>query len=311
MGVLSESNAYDRFVKKQDWLMPFFKGVMSKEVPLNGKPRAYLEKLFKKDLAKEPPRLKIVLLGQFKLTIGAKEIPLSKWKSSKALMIFKYLAANRSLGFIPREVLIEMLWPDEDFQKTGSRFNMAMSALRRTLEPQLAPKSPSAYIERKKDRYRLYLGTGIRIDTEDFSDRIMLAESNKNNPEKTLETYLLAESFYRGPFLEEDRYEDWCIQKRAQFTAGYLKILKKILTLYETQKDVENAILFTQKILDADPFDENAFKKLMTFYAGSGSLSKTKQTYINYEKMTEQMDCPVRSDIKNLYHRLTLRTGSV
>jgi DNA-binding SARP family transcriptional activator len=293
------------------WLLPFVKGVLSKDAALDGKPGAYLETLFKKDLVKGPPKLKIFLLGQFKLTIGDKEIPLSKWKSSKALMIFKYFAANRSLGFIPREVLIEMLWPDEDLQKTGSRFNMAMSALRRTLEPQLAPKSASAYIERKKDTYRLYPGTGISIDAEEFSDTIILAESNKNSFEKALETSISAESIYRGPFLEEDRYEDWCIQKREQFAAGYLNILNKIVTLYETQKDVENAILFTQKILGADPFDENAYKKLMTFYAGAGSLSKTKQTYINYEKMTEQMDCPVSSDIKKLYRRLIRETGSV
>jgi ATP/maltotriose-dependent transcriptional regulator MalT/DNA-binding SARP family transcriptional activator len=310
--VLSESNAYDRFVRKETgWLMPLLKGAMSKDAAFDEKTGAYLETLFKKDLVKGPPKLKIVLLGQFKLTIGDRELPLSKWKSSKALMIFKYLAANRSLGFIPREVLIEMLWPDENLQKTGSRFNMAMSALRRTLEPQLAAKSASAYIERKKDTYRLYPGPGISIDAEGFSDTIILAESNKNNPRKALENCLLAESFYQGSFLEEDRYEEWCIQKREHFTAGYLNILNKIVTLYETQKDLENAILFTHKILDAEPFDENAYKKLMMFYAGSGSLSKTKQTYNNYEKMMEQMDCPVSSHVKNLYRRLIRETGSV
>lgn len=158
---------------------------------------------------------------------------------------------------------------------------MAMGALRRTLEPQLAPRSASAYIERKTDRYRLYPGMGISIDAEEFSDTITRAESNKNSSEKKLETCIFAESIYRGPFLEEDRYEDWCIQKRERFTAGYLNILNKIVTIYETQKEVENAIRFTQKILEADPFDEKAYQKLMTFYAGYGSLSKTKQNKTN------------------------------
>ncbi len=83
------------------------------------------------------------------------------------------------------------------------------------------------------------------------------------------------------------------------------------MTIYETQKDIENAILFTRKVLEAEPFDENAFKKLMTFYAGSGRLSKIIKMYINYEKMVEQMDCPVSSDIKNLYRRLIQKTDSI
>ncbi|MCP4117214.1 MAG: transcriptional regulator [Desulfobacteraceae bacterium] len=310
--LLSENNAYDRFLKQErDWLVPLLKGVWSKDGILDGKNRAYLETLFKKDLPKGPAEIKIVLLGRFKLTVGGTEIPLSKWKSSKALMILKYLAANRHLGFIPREVLIELLWPDEDIQKTGSRFNMAMSALRKTLEPNLPPKLASAYIERKKDTYRLYPGPGISIDAEHFSDAAVAARAQRHNPDKALETSLLAQSFYRGPFLEEDRYEEWCIQKREQFAADYLKILKEVAAIYETQEDVENAVLFTKKILETDPFDETAFKKLMTFYGETGRLSKIKETYITYEKMTEQMDCPVSSDIQNLYHRLIRKAGSI
>ncbi len=303
--LLSERNSYDQFVKKEaEWLIPLLKDVLSKDRAFKGKTRIYLETLFKNELTKEPPQLKITLLGKFNLTIGKQKIPLSRWKSSKALMIFKYLAANRHQGFIPRDVLIELLWPGEDIQKTGSRFNMAMSALRKTLEPQLSPKSASAYIQRKKDQYRLYQGERILIDAEDFSDAVISVNAQKNNPQKRFETCLLAQSFYRGAFLEEDRYEEWCLGKREWFTSEYLKILRKIVAFYEGDNNIENALLFTRKILDADPFDENAFKLLMTFYAGSGCLSKTKKTYMDYKTMAEQMDCPVRSDITDLYYKL-------
>ncbi len=310
--LLSENNAYDRFIKKEaDWLVPLIKEALSQHAPFKKKSGTYLETLFKNELTEAPPQLKINLLGKFNVTIGDQKLPLSAWKSSKALMIFKYLAANRRQGFIPREVLIELLWPEEDIQKTGSRFNMAMSALRKTLEPHLSPKSASAYIERKKDQYRLYQGSRIRIDAEQFSDAIIAVNTQKNNPQKRLEICLLAQSLYQGAFLEEDRYEEWCIGKRERFMAKYLKILREIVAIYEGENHIEKAILFTGKILDADPFDENAFKLLMTFYAGSGHLSKTKKTYLNYKTMAEQMDCPVRSDIKNLYRKLIQETDSV
>ena len=317
--LLSENNAYDRFVKKEaDWLIPFIndvshdlKDALSQNAPFKKRSGTYLETLFKHELIEAPPPLKINLLGKFNVSIGDRNLPLSVWKSSKALMIFKYLSANRHQGFIPREVLIELLWPEEDIRKTGSRFNMAMSALRKTLEPHLSPKSPSAYIERKKDQYRLYPGAKIRIDAEHFSDAVIAVNAEKNHPQKSLETCLLAQSLYRGPFLEEDRYEEWCIEKRERFTADYLKILREIVILYKEENNIEKAIFFTRKILDTDPFDENAFKRLMIFYAGSGHLSKTKKTYLNYKTMAEQMDFPVRSDIRNLYRKLIQETDSV
>lgn len=300
---LAETKAYDRFVKKEkQWLIPFFKKYLSKNQPFGAKFRIYLERILKPDLEKQPPDLNIVLLGQFRVTMGTRNIPLSKWKSSKALMILKYLAANRHQGFIPREVLIEMLWPDGDPGKTGSRFNMAMSALRKTLEPDLAPKAPSTLIERKKDRYRLFSDDRVCIDTELFSKALVLAE--KPNPLNKLSLYLEAQSIYQGAFLEEDRYEDWCIQKRAQFAATYLKVLKSIFDIFEAEEDLENAIFYAGKIIEAEPFDESMIKRLMFLYARSGNLSKIKKTYLGHEKIAEEMDCPVNPEIKALYHDL-------
>ena len=306
---LSESFAYERFIKKEkDFLIALLKTSLPKTGILEKKFKAYLERLFEKDMAKDPPELKIKLLGQFKVAIRENEIPLSKWKSAKALMILKYLAANRAQGFIQREVLIEMLWPDEDLQKTGSRFNMAMSALRKTLEPNLSPKAASAYIERKKDTYRLFKDTRINIDTEQFLETMGLAQKETTNFPHALETYLIAQSFYKGEFLEEDRYEEWCSQKREQFSIDYLRVLKEIVNIYEIQKNLTHAIAYTQKVLKADPFDEFAFKKLMGFYAKSGNLSQMKKTYVSYEKIAQQMDYPVSSDIKELYNSLKQKT---
>ena len=302
---ISENKGYDRFVEQQaSWIVPLVKNNLAENGTIKAKPRACLERLFKKEIPKKPPGLKIVLLGPFKLTIGNKEVPSSRWKSSKALMIFKYLAANRQKGFIPREVLIEMLWPDDDIRKTGSRFNMAMSTLRKTLQPQIAPKKASAYIERKKDTYRLNGDIKISIDTEQFSDALKSAKTIKNAPQKALERYLLAETLYQGPFLEENRYEEWCMEKRERFASDYLMILKAIEALYDKQNNIESTALYSQKILTVDPFDDNSLKKLMTFHAASENLTEIKKMYMHHIKAAEEMDCPVSADITEMYKRL-------
>ena len=63
-------------------------------------------------------RLKVCLLGPFHLEICGKPITDSDWKSKKALSLFKYLAA-RIGERIPKDQLMELLWPDIDFVRVS------------------------------------------------------------------------------------------------------------------------------------------------------------------------------------------------
>lgn len=266
-----------------------------------------------------PPALTLCLLGRFRLRVGGKKINSSQWKSSKALLILKYLASNTGAGFIPREVLIEILWPDEDILKTGKRFNVAMSALRKVLEPDIAPRAPSSYIIRKKESYRLR-NKGIQIDVEQFLKELQKAEkqnaekpktekSTANKPTITDKTsplthYLAAEVWYTGSFLEEDPYEQWCMEKREHLNSRYLQALTSILRFYETKNELEACVTYAKKILKADPYDEEVVRKLMVFYASLKNQAKVKETYANFKERVQAIDCPITSDTKLLFKHL-------
>ncbi len=189
------------------------------------------------------PWIEIHMFGKFAVCVEDRQIRSSEWKSSKALMILKYLATNRHSGFIHKEVLIELLWPDQDPIKTQKRFHVAMSALRKMMEPGLSSKATSAYIDRKKDLYRLYPGNQALIDYEQFAiglkDGIRLFDKN---PSVALKKLLTAESRYKGPFLEENPYDDWCIHIREQTTLEYIRLLKLIQCLYQANQDMDNAV---------------------------------------------------------------------
>ncbi len=74
-----------------------------------------------------------------------------------------------------------------------------------------------------------------------------------------------------------------------------------IVDLYEDQNDCINAIEFAKKILAVDVYDENTFKRLMTFYAKTGNMSNVTKIFNRYAKISEDMDCPIRQDIKKLF----------
>lgn len=253
-----------------------------------------------------PPDLNIRLLGKFRVFLGNKEIPVDRWKSSKALMIFKYLASKRSKGFIHRDVLIELLWPEEDYQKTNKRFNVAISYLRRLLEPQLQPRRPSSYIIRQKDAFRLDTGNGGKVDVEAFLREVKCGDtSEKTDPEESFKHYLNAEACYKGPFLDEDPYIDWCIKERETLNEKYLYVLSKIIRFYDHKKDFSKGIKYANQYLAVDHYAEDIYRRLMRFYYLTGNTSNVKKTFEKCEiNIVEDLECPLSRETLDLYNRL-------
>ena len=61
-----------------------------------------------------PYRLRICMLGSSELEVNGKEVPATAWKSKKALTLLRYLASRRGEK-VPKDKLIEVLWPEAEF----------------------------------------------------------------------------------------------------------------------------------------------------------------------------------------------------
>ena len=302
---LSMMYGYDHFMAKEKiWILPLLHRALEMPHDFSPQARSYFETLFSGEWPRMPAVLKIYLLGKFTLEMGDKKILLSDWKSTKSLMILKYLAAHRCRGYIHREKLIELLWPDQDPQKTAARFNMAMSTLRKTLEPEISPKAPSAYIDRRKDTYRLFDDGRICIDSENFSSLLLKAAKSRDGDGASLSSCLNAIALYRGDFLEEDPYEEWCTEKREALLRDYMAALQLAIRFFEEKKDWDQAVIYAEKLLEKDPLDETAVEKLMGFYAETGAVSKVKNTYTRYARAACRLSLPVSEKLKTRHHDL-------
>ena len=92
--------------------------------------------------------------------------PQEIWKSEKAKALLKYLTLNRNKGYISKDLLLELIWPDQDPDVTSNRFHVALSTIRKTLEPDLPRGKPSSYLLRKGNSYRLEIGSDGSIDID-------------------------------------------------------------------------------------------------------------------------------------------------
>ena len=252
-----------------------------------------------------PPELHVSCLGHFKLTIGSHRVPSERWRNLKAKTLFQYLIFRRASGYVAKDILIEILWPDEDPEKTINRFHVTLSNLRKILEPNLAKGEASAYILNQKDSYRIFLGPGATLDLDDFSRAISLAKEHKGDPERAIAHYLQAESLYVGDFLDDSPYSDWCLPERERLQGDYLQTLQAIITYYEERLDYQKGIKYAQKYLQVDRYEERIYQRLMTFYAKTKNRAMITLTHERCkEKLAEELGCPLSIDTEKLYQTL-------
>lgn len=77
--------------------------------------------------------VEVITLGTLEVRRNGEAVPVSAWGSRRARVLLARLAAARGWP-VPREELIDMLWPDEtDVKKLSARLSVQLSHLRRVL----------------------------------------------------------------------------------------------------------------------------------------------------------------------------------
>lgn len=256
--------------------------------------------------APEASPLRVHFLGQFRVFVGDREIDGSEWKSGPAREIFKFLAFKRNLPAVHRDVLLELIWPDEDCTKTIKRLHVVLPALRKILEPDVQ-KGGSSYLLRDDELYRLDFKDNGFVDVDLFLDEIKRA-ANEYNPDKKLRHLLDAERYYTGDFLAEDVYRDWCLDERETLQRQYLNVLKDIMAHHEQANDRDKVIAYALKYLKTDPYDERVYLKLMRCYVAMGNYPMALKMYDKCRmKIVDELNCPLDKKTEDFHHDIMSR----
>ncbi len=248
--------------------------------------------------------IRISLLGHFRIKIDGRYRSPDDLKNAKALMMIKYLAAMHNNGFIHRDEIIELLWPEQDFNRTRKRFNVAVSAIRKFFEPQIKRGQPSAYLKKQGVSFKLDPGSGGGIDVHEFMEQIRLG-NRCNDPARAFHYYMAAQTLYAGPFLIEDPYTQWCCDERRNLQHQYLSMLWKIICYFAETKDHARGIFYADQYLGVDDSAEHVYQKLMHFHALAGNRSEIKKVFERCKRIvSDSLDCPLHPQTIDLYHSL-------
>lgn len=244
------------------------------------------------------PSLVVYCLGPFQ--VYQDEQPVEEWPSSKGKIIFKYLVTHRERP-VPKEVLMELLWPDNDPDAARNNLNVAVYGLRQALRSTHPHYSHVLY---QDDCYLLNPEIDIWLDSELFMRQIALAQSLEQAGElaRAMEVYNNAEALWLGEFLEEDRYEDWPVAQRQLLQQQYLRLLDKLSKYHFDQGAYNSCTTACRKMLAVDPCREEAHRLMMQcFHVQGQSYLALRQYHQCVEALKSELQVAPSAATRELY----------
>jgi DNA-binding SARP family transcriptional activator len=151
--------------------------------------------------------------------------------------------------------------------------------LRTVLDPDKA-YDREHFVVGDKDTIRLDVER-VAVDVERF-----LAAAGSAQDGDGLE---LAESLYTGDFLEEDAYEEWAAPLRENARAAYIDAARTLAEQGRAAGDAGAATKFFLRVLERDPYDEQAHLALVAALVAAGRHGEAQRFYRSYADAMEQI----------------------
>lgn len=224
-------------------------------------------------LRSRPPPLRFEMLGGFRVKRAGWELDESAWQRPMAARIARFLLIQD--GGVPEDVLFEAFWDDRPADAARQHLNVAVSRARKVLD---LPGAEQSVIEVKERTYRLRLRERDSVDFTQFEDAAAAALADRGRGRRAaLER---AAALWTGEPLPEDRYAAWSTAWRERLCERYSQVLGALIDDYDASGDYHDAILTARRLLELDPLDERAHRRLMVAYARTGRTSQALRQYL-------------------------------
>lgn len=181
-----------------------------------------------------PQPLHIRMLGRFSVTLNERHIPVETWQRKAAVTVLKILAI-RPGHLVPRDRLIEFLWPGIDERRGRDRLKVAVYSLRQLL-------GHAELVEYAGEAYALRAGA-VLLDIAVFERLVAegIRHARAHRPDDAVASLGDALRLYRGDHLEEDPYEEWCAEERMRLRELYFEAAEYLSETLILQHDFDAA----------------------------------------------------------------------
>jgi DNA-binding SARP family transcriptional activator len=249
-------------------------------------------------------RWRIELLGELKAIQGDRVV--TRFRTQKTAALLAYLAYHRHRSH-PRQVLIELLWPEGDVDAGRHNLSVALNALRDQLEPADTPSGTVLVT----DRFSVGLNANaVTTDVTEFEAALDAAAQVGSSSEAERVRWLIeAVERYRGTLLP-GFYEDWILPEQQRLDERFFQALGQLVTYFKGAREWGRALQYARQALAVDPLREETYEELMRLHLAAGQPSAALRVYRELERvLKQQLDMPPGATACALAEEITDRSS--
>ena len=218
-----------------------------------------------------PQALQVRLLGGFQVVIAGQPVRESVWRQKRAAAIVKLLALEPTHR-LHREHLIDTLWPELESEAAANNLRVALHHARQGLRA--AGAAADVFLTRDGEVIALGPPELITVDVDAFSTALRAAWQSIDPAASQA-----ALDHYGGDLLPEDLYEDWASSQRTGLRTSYLTLLRRQASLHAQRGELGPAIAAYERLLAAEPLDEETHVALIRLLAQHGQQRQALERY--------------------------------
>ncbi len=222
-------------------------------------------------------RWQIQLLGGLQARSGEQVI--KRFRTQKFGLLLAYLAYYGQRAH-PREELITLLWPDADPQAGRLNLRVALSSLRKQLEPPGVPDG--SVLVTDGDTVSLH-PNAFQTDVQTFDTAVSAAAQATEETDRREQLFLAVE-IYQGRLLP-GYYEDWVGLEQTRLEERYRQTLQRLIETLEQTGDLSLALDYAHRAIALDPLDETGSQWLIRLYQRTGQPAAALRQYKELERL--------------------------
>ncbi len=243
-------------------------------------------------------------LGRFDVIKDGDSLVMSSSGSKKLWELYKFMLTHRERSFTP-ESLMDQLWVSETYNDPRSTLRRQMHRLRQSLSEDDAEETDYT-IRFTNGYYKWNDHIDIQIDIDVFENLIKQGDSySQATPQKALEYYREALSYYNGDYLPDCYDQHWVFSIRNHYRRLYLKTVLSAIEIMKTDQLYDEIVTICQNAIQIDIYEESFHIHFMEALMHKG---QQKQALEHYEYITgfyyHEMGLKPSPEMRTLYKRL-------
>jgi DNA-binding SARP family transcriptional activator len=223
-------------------------------------------------------RLRIYLTGRVVVEHGDRRLDEHQLPGRQGRLAFVFIAAQ-SARSSSRAELVSAIWGDEPPAEIESALNAILSKLRRALK-ELGLGPPDTAIDTHHGSITLRLPADVWIDLEAAANAIDEADGAWRRGDRAAAWALanVAVTVGRRPLLP-DLDAPWILSRRSVHRAMLIRGLERLAEVSQSNGEADLAVQYMTEVLDADPFREPAYQRLMRLHAEAGNRAEALRAF--------------------------------